>query len=398
MKFIKVLFITMTIMSVSILTVGCQLTEKIYQPQNTFVKSELYADDYFIGYQNHQLKTENEIFQLSPEMVDLIDKNIHAHKSLKQQVFDLLNLIFDEKQLGLAYKNSANLTASQTFKNREANCISLTIMAYALAKHANLTVQFRDVEVPEYWIRNGGYNLLTGHVNLVVSENKVETQEYIFNSTSVVIDFDPYIRKKEFPSKIISKNKITAMFYTNVAAQAIIKNNFTLAYAYLKKATEYSASYSPAWGNLGILYRMVGLDQLAINAYEHAITLNPKNYTSITNLAIVFNKVGRYEDAKLIQKKLHDLRIKNPYYHALLAREAFYQAEYQTAISRYQLAIKLNGQQHEFYYGLAKVYAQIGDGSLARKALKKAIKLNKYPDIDKQYYAKLNLLSENMVN
>ncbi len=150
MKFIKVLFITMTIMGVSILTVGCQLTEKIYQPQNTFVKSELYADDHFIGYQNHQLKTENEIFQLSPEMVELIDKNIHAHKPLKQQVFDLLNLIFDEEQLGLAYKNSANLTASQTFKNREANCISLTIMAYALAKHANLTVQFRDVEVPEY--------------------------------------------------------------------------------------------------------------------------------------------------------------------------------------------------------------------------------------------------------
>lgn len=377
---------------------ACQLTEKVYQPQNTFVKNELYTDKHFVGYQNYQLETEKEIFQLSPDMVELVENNIYAHKPLKQQVFDLLNLIFDEEQLGVAYKNSANLTASQTFKNREANCLSLTIMAYALAKHANLTVQFHDVEVPEYWTRNGDYNLLTGHVNLVVSEQKVAQKEYILNPASVVIDFDPYIRKKKFPSKVISKNKITAMFYTNVGAQAIIENNFNLAYAYLKKATQYSASYSPAWGNLGILYRMVGLEQLAINTYEHAISLDPKNYTTINNLGIVFNKVGRYEDAKLIQQKLHDLRIKNPYYHALLASNAFYQADYQTAIAGYQLAIRLDNQQHEFYFGLAKVYAQIGDSFLARKALKKAIKLNKYPDIDKQYYAKLNLLNENMLN
>lgn len=371
---------------------GCQTTESIYTPSLQSNPQHLYADKLFTNFQTHTLETEHDIFALTPEMVNLINSQVRSQRSLNEKVFDLLNLIFDEQQLGVAYKNSANLTASQTFKNREANCISLTIMAYALAKEAKLDAYFQDVKVPEYWIRNGKYSLLAGHVNLVVSPAKISHFEYMFQDQKLVIDFDPYIRKNKFKAKRISKQTIMAMFYTNVAAEAMIKTKYSLAYAYLKKATQLSPSYSPAWGNLGILYKYTGELELAISTYEHAISLNNENLTAITNLAILFKKVGRKNDADIIKKKLHQLRNKNPYYHAMLAQSFLYRGDINLAILSYKKAIKLDDKQHEFYYGLAKAYSVADNNFLAQKALKKAIKLNKYPDVNNQYLAKLNLL------
>lgn len=386
-KSLKIFLVALTI-----LLVGCQSTETIYKPSDKLAVQNLYADHLFSDYQTHQLETEHEIFSLTPEMVSLIHSQVSSNRSLNQKVFDLLNLIFDEQQIGLAYKNSANLTASQTFKNREANCISLTIMAYALAKEAKLDVYFQDVRVPEYWIRNGKYSLLAGHVNLVVSPAKISHFEYMFQDQKLLIDFDPYIRKNKFKAKRISKQTIVAMFYTNVAAEALIEKNYSLAYAYLKKATQLDPYYSPAWGNLGILYKYTGELDLAVSTYEHAINLNNENFTAITNLAILFKKVGRVKDAISIQNKLHLLRSKNPYYHAMLAQSSLFAGDVNSAISLYKKAIKLDGKQHEFHYGLAKAYAANNNNLLAQKAIKKAIKLNKYPDVNNQYLAKLNLL------
>ena len=392
MAILKSNIMVMFILLIGFVNSACQTVTSIYEPEQRFRVDALYADHVFSGYQNHNIESEHEIFALTPQMIDLISREIKSNKPIEQQVYDLLNLIFDEKQIGLAYKNTATLTASETFKNREANCISLTIMAYSLAKQANLSVDFQDVKVPEYWIRNDGYSLLTGHVNLMVSDHKVDHQMYVVIPDKIVIDFDPFVRKKNFPAKRVNKQTIIAMFYTNKAAQAIIDEKYSLAYAYLKQATRLAPKFSPAWGNLGILYKLNNIEKLAINVYEHAISLDPDNYTAINNLAILFNKVGREKDADIIRQKLHELRIKNPYYNALLANNAYLEGNYQQAISMYHSAIKLDDKQHEFYFGLAKAYTAQGNVFLAKQALKSAIKFNKYKDVEKRYYAKLNFL------
>lgn len=381
-----------------LLNSACQSTSHIYQPHNQFNSAQLYADDLFNDYQYKYVESKAEIFSLSEEMAQLVNANIKSHKSTKQQVHDLVALIFDEQQIGLAYRNSANLTAVNTFKNREANCISLTILAYALAKEANLTVQFQDVIVPEYWIRNGKYSLLAGHVNIAIFENRMINIESIFNPQKIVIDFDPHVRKKEFPVKPINQNTVTAMFYTNKGAQAMVDKAYVQAYAYFKAATQVAPDYSPAWGNLGLLYKLNQQVDLAINAYEHAISLEPDNLTTINNLAILFKQTGQLNNAEMISDKLHQLRIKNPFYHALLADTAYYNENIDDAIAHYKTAIKLDNSQHEFHYGLAQMYLINGDNLLAQRSLKIAIKLNKYPDIDNQYFAKLNFLRETYQN
>jgi hypothetical protein len=95
------------------------------------------------------------------------------------------------------------MTAREDFHSKTANCMSLTIMAYALAKKAGLVVDFQQVEIPEYWIRNGQYNLLTGHINLLIKTKDRLNKTTVYGSNTLQIDFDPYVVKESFSKRVI---------------------------------------------------------------------------------------------------------------------------------------------------------------------------------------------------
>lgn len=373
---------------------ACQTLPVVYQPQQQFKQQQLIIDDYFPQAGQAVIESVDDIFALTPETTKLLRRTIKPHQSFNQQVEELIAFIFEEQQVGLAYRNSANLTAQQAFRNREANCISLTIMAYAFAQELDIKAIFQDVDVPEYWVQQGRFSMLTGHVNLLLTDEVDSANHYVVYPKTMVVDFDPYIRKKHFPSRKITKNKLVAMFYNNKAAQAMVNKEYSLAYDYLKAALTLIPEYSPAWGNLGILYRFIGQEKLAIKVYEHAINLDLQNYTVLTNLAMLLRQHERSQEADNIEWKLHQLRSQNPYYHQFIANEAMIKGHYSKAKDAFKQAIKLDSKQHEFYFGLAKVYYLLNDYERSARALKKAIKLNKYPDIEAQYIAKLNFLHQ----
>jgi len=265
-------------------------------------------------------------------------------------------------------------------------------LAYALADEAGMNISFQQVDVPEYWVRNGKYNLITGHVNLLVKEGSSVYKRTIWGQSTSRIDFDPFVAKKRFPSRTINKQTLLAMFYNNKGAEALVNNNYLISYQYLKKATQTDNQFSSAWGNLGILYKLAGHYDMAENTYRHALSLNQDNLTSLGNLALLLDTNGRAEEAASIEEYLHKLRIKNPYYHALLGNEAFFKKSYQQALKHYKKAIQLDDDQHEFYFALAKAYYKQNELSLAKKAMSKAVSLTKAKDTQSQYIAKLNFL------
>jgi tetratricopeptide (TPR) repeat protein len=91
-------------------------------------------------------------------------------------------------------------------------------------------------------------------------------------------------------------------------------------------------------------------------------------------------------------------RNNNPYYHAVLADEAYYNQNYQQAVIHYKKAIKLNHKIHELYFGLAKVYYQMNRIPAAKKAIKKALLFNKVKFTERLYSAKLNFLNAEQLN
>lgn len=364
--------------------------------QNKFVAIkhvQVIADNQFKGYKKISIETEQEIFALSDEM-KLIAKNISLLRDPQTKATKLIKQFFGPENINLAYKSGANVIASKAYRNKEANCLSLTIMAYAIAKAAKLDVVFQSIEVPEYWVRNGEANMLTGHINLSVLQDKSPNTLLFFDRQNIEIDFDPYVKKKVFPKHQINKNTVLAMFYNNKGATALVSNKYVSAYAYLKKATEIDPNFSSAWGNLGILYRMNGLEESAISTYRHAIYLNRANLTAMENLSKLLHSKGVNDEAKVIDSYIMQKRANNPYYYALLGDENFYKGYYLQAITHYKKAIKLNSSVHEFYFGLAKVHYMLDNNIKAQQYIKKAIAKNKIQQLDKQYLAKLNILKQ----
>jgi len=372
---------------------ACQSTN-ITKNSNIKINHALYLDDEFPNYQSINIESSQEIFAIDDDMKLMVETKLKPERDVKKRAAKLLEHIFSQDNIDLNYQSGANITAIEAYHTQQANCMSLTIMAYVLAKEAGLDINFQDVQIPEYWVRNGKYNLLTGHVNLVITKPHEVGKVVIWGNNILQIDFDPYVVKRSFPREIIDKTTVLAMFYNNKGAQALVDFNYTKAYAYFKAATTIAPEFDVAWGNLGILYRLTNHTELSVTTYKYAISLDDKNLTAMTNLAIALNLQGKTEEVIEIQKKLHEKRIKNPYYHALLADEAFYNGNVKAAIKHYKKAIRLNKSIHEFYFGLAKVYYRANSITLAKNAMTRAIRLNKGRHLKQQYIAKLNFLKK----
>jgi tetratricopeptide (TPR) repeat protein len=375
------------------LLLACQSNHNLHVDQAS-LPSDLYLDSQYLSLEPIHIETEQEIFELDDGMRAMVKDKLSSHLTTQQKARVLLNHLFNEENIALSYDGSANVTAKEAYHSKLANCMSLTILAYALADEAGMNISFQDVEVPEYWVRNGEYSLLTGHVNLLVSESEEVDKRVVWGKRNIRIDFDPFVAKKSFPSHTIEKHTLLAMFYNNKGAEEMLNKNYPLAYQYLKKATITDEKFSSAWGNLGVLYKLSGYYDMAETAYSHAISLNRDNLTSLGNLALLLNKQERYDEAKPIEDFIHKVRVKNPYYHALLGNEAFFNQSYKQAVQHYKKAIHLDDEQHEFYFGLAKAYYKQDKLALSKKAMKKAVLLVKTKDTQKQYIAKLNFLKD----
>lgn len=389
----QLIAITIVISISLVLLSGCQSPTN-NQHSVTQLEASLYLDEKFENHNAVYIESEEAIFALNDDMKAMVVNKLSNERDNRKKAMKLLKHFFDSEQVNLAYKAGANVIASQAYQNKEANCLSLTIMAYAIAKAADLDVVFQSVKVPEYWVRNGKMNMLTGHVNLRVMAKKSPNRVVFLDRGIAEIDFDPFVVKKSFPKRIINKNNVIAMFYNNKGANAMVDGDYVTAYAYFKAATMKDPSFSAAWGNLGILYRFNGYDQLAINTYQYAIYVNSNNLTAMSNLSMLLHFNGEYKQAKKLDNFIMRQRANNPYYYALLADEKFYLGAYNEAIHHYRKAIKLNKNIHEFYFGLAKVYYMLNDIETAQNYMKKAIAKNKVKQLDIQYVAKLDILRQ----
>lgn len=375
---------------------ACQSNNAI--TTSTVDVNTLYLDKAFIEPASFTIESEQEIFMLNDEMLALVQKNLVNNTNTQKKAAKLLKLIFSQENISLSYASHANLTARETFYSHKANCLSLTIMAYALANAAGMQVDFQQVEVPEYWVRNGQYSVLTGHVNLMITGKKVPNNTVIYGTNNYEVDFDPYITKQRFPKKVIGKNTVLAMFYNNKGGQALVDNDFDSAYQYFKAATNEDKYFSPAWGNLAILYRITNNLDLAERTYRYAAEIDSNNLTALSNLAMLLRNQNNIEEADILDEKLLAKRKANPYYYAVLADEAYYRKDYLRALQYYKKAIKLNNNIHEIYFGIARVYYQMNRLSEAKKSLKRALALNKSESTEHQYIAKLNFLNAEITN
>lgn len=343
-----------------------------------------------------KVETEEEIFALPPAVIALARQQVLPNEYADGRSLALLTFIFGNDNVPLEYVNSATLIASETYARKEANCLSLTILAYSLAQHLGFEAHFQDVEVPEYWVTRSGNSMLNGHVNLMIYPGKIrDAGQYVvlLRGNGYLIDFDMVPERARQQAKRISKQAIVAMFYNNKAADAIAIGDYDVAYHYLKAAVTTAPQLAQNWNNLAVLYRKKELLSLAEQVYLHSLQLEPEHTNTMSNLAMLYAMTGREQEAAVLEEKVEKKRRTNPYYFIMQGNEALEFQAADDAIQHFRRSLKLQPHVPEAYFGLARSYLLKQDLAKASYYLQAAKRYTDSATEQRRYQYKLDMLN-----
>lgn len=372
----------------SIILLGCQTAPEVLLSQKT-----LLFDQGFEGFENVAIESEKEIFELHDEAKTFAKLAVKGLLKPEEKIKALVQHVFARSDLNLLYRADANTVASQTFQNRAANCLSMSIMTFALAKELGFDVRFQDIEIPEYWTIREGQSLLNRHINLQIIPRQKNQIHFHFINRGFEVDFDAQATRQHFPKTLLKLKQVVAMFYNNNGAEALLKRNYVKAYAYFRAAILQSPDLSSALANLGYLYRLTGHYRFSENAYLQAIKEDKNNLSAWGNLAHLYRYLGDDQKAMDIVIRVSRKRSSNPFFHINMGDKAFENEQWQVALEHYQRALKLDKSYHEVYFGLGKTYFELGNVQRSHHYLKLAKKKSRTEQEQAVYQGKIDMLA-----
>jgi tetratricopeptide (TPR) repeat protein len=356
------------------------------------ITKPLLYDQGFPGFSQIIIESEQQVFYLDDKAKAFVASTIKPMHNNAEQMEALVKAVFDRSKMNLLYQDDANTNANDTFYSQTANCLSMSIMTYALATEAGFDVDFQEIMIPEYWTRRSGFSLLNGHINIKMMAPK-QPNILEFHRRSFQVDFDPQPLRYGFPKKLVSKQTVLSMFYNNKGADAFLRKDYVSAYAYFREALVVKPNFDAAWINLGILYRVSEYFPEAEKAYQYALVIHPNSLTALENLAYLYTFTDRNIEAANILAKVEAHRNSNPYYHVLLGEQDMEQKNWEQALAHFRRALALDRGKHEVYFGLARASFEIGELRQSERYLKQAKNTSINKRDEDRYRTKLEFLS-----
>ena len=340
------------------------------------------------------------IFKTSVSSSEVADVNLlEVDEEMRQFVVDALDGAHDTPtrtrrllramiKAGFFQLNYDPLRTSNsldTFYNHEGNCLSFTNLFVALAREAGIEANFQIVDIPPVWVSDTDFVVLSNHINVVLKGTFRKDQ---------VVDFNLEEYNGNYDTQEVTDEFAYAYFYSNLGVGALRKQDLRTAFAYFKKALEKTGDIASIWVNLGVLYVHAGNLELAEQAYFRALNVATNNKSALTNLTRLHERLGQEEEAEFYRKRIRRYQNRNPYYHYWLAGAAFDQADYATALSKINKALRMKPDEHQFYFLKAQTEMKTGDRVKAIENLRKAEIFSTHARIRKKYTGKLALLQE----
>jgi len=356
-------------------------------------KEQLFNDQHFS--KPIDFASADEVFLLTPDQRRWLDTTIvtKQNRRVTQQVIDKVlkrdYRLFD-------YDNSYTRTAAQTLEMGQGNCLSMVIMTAAIAKHFGIDFYVQEILSAPVWDRGGGLYLLNGHVNIKLKRTLDEPNANTFTlltSSYITLDFLNSAQRRHLSKRTISEDELIALYYMNLAADAMVISQWDRAYWLLRAAIEHAPNNSSAWNTLGVLYKRNNLLDLAEGAYKQAMALNGSDMNVVTNYALLLEMQGRYQELFNYQRQVDLAQLNNPYRYFDMADFAYADRDYERAAALYKKAIKLSPVVDDFHFGLYRTYLAMGRRKDAVKELRTAHKHSADYQDRQRYNVKIALLT-----
>jgi O-antigen ligase len=156
-----------------------------------------------------------------------------------------------------------------------------------------------------------------------------------------------------------------------------VNEKLELAEITLQKAIELSPKHPEGYWELAQTKMLQGKYEEAFNLYQKVINLEPHLAYSHWLLVLAYKDAGRNE---LAQEKIMEIKKANLSWKAKLpdlrwiikVYEKWWGEDYPTLVYLYQEGLKYNPKAPQFWFGLAKTYAKLGEQEKAKEAAEKA--------------------------
>lgn len=304
--------------------------------------------------------TYDEAFALDTEMQAFVTP-LAVFRDPRQRMLALIKAMEERGMFSLDYAEVTR-TASNTFHGRQGNCLSFTMLFVALARAADLRATFQSVEVPPSWAYDGTV-VIANHVNAAVRTG---------GGVQTIIDFniEPYEGRRHIRG--VADTYALALFYTNLGAEALLRDEHAAALVYLREAARVHSDLPGVWVNLGVLYARNGKYEHAEAAYLRALETDGNEPSALANLALVYQALGESDLAAEYGQRVQRYRERNPYYHFTAAARAYEQLQFDSALSSLRKAVRLKPDEHEFYALRGQVQTALGRSRDATQSFERA--------------------------
>lgn len=376
------------------LLAGCAGLEHSPRDNTTAVQNEKPA-----------LSFESNLFGEPPDIIDVDDI---YHLSAEQQEAFLTYFNHPARQgipehrrvyeylesitMNFGYKGDT-YAAAEALNNSSGNCLSLAILTTALAKLAGVETGYQLVDSAPVFESQGSVIFRGQHVRTKLLEPLKERMEWglVVHRGGLLVDYFPSAGDR-FVSNL-SPAQYHAMYYNNLASEAISRNDYNYAFWLLRKVLELTPDNPGAINSMAILHRRAGDPGRSEEIYKYGITHLSSKATLLRNYRVLLMDQQRIEEAENINKRLAELKEPSPFDWLHAAQDAYDNGDFRDALAFYERAVEIAPYLHESYAGMAKAHYMLGNRVSARRELKNAQKFSQQKSVQLLYQAKLTALA-----
>ena len=304
----------------------------------------------------------DELLYLSDAIRESLTERIDPDWGDTRKFRQLSNFLFGADELNIRYHAWSIHDAGNTFEKKRGNCLAMSSLFVAAARHLGMDSYFETVEVAPRWTHEGNTMIRYEHI---VAAGKLGHAGY-------VVDFLPQFTEQKKHRSRISDRQAQALYYNNRAVEAMINGEFPDGTHRLLQALKLWPENADILSNLGAAFRRTGKSELAEASYRRALQHDRHNYSALANLTRLYLMEGREEEADRYFRIVSRYYRRNPWYHLQLARMQIAQGDHESAGKNLRRAAALEKTDPGLYDALAGAYERLGDSELSTRSASKA--------------------------
>lgn len=297
-----------------------------------------------------------------------------------------------EGRLGDFRYHGSTLTATEALAANHGNCLSLAVLTTALAKLVGVEADYQTIRNALVYERRHGLITVADHVRTRLYDPTFVPEPGLIRlqRPHIVIDYFP--ERGQRRGGRVDTQGLLAMFYVNLAGEALIANDLPRSYWLLQAALANAPGSPGVLNSMAVLHRMAGDSRSAEALFRHALDLHADNVNLLENLRNLVRSQGRTREADAIEQTLLALPSRDPYRMIELGIQAQAEGRLQRALDFYDRASVLAPYLHEAYWRKAVVYHALGELPRAEDLLQQAMDKASRDHDRRLYHAKLATL------